>query len=395
MVKIGGREFQGFTRYPDGYGIDDFQGPSQFGREHPQTWPGLTQIPTVYACINKIVGALGSYPRRVLDATGKPVPSKPLWIEDPNALMSGVDLVSATAISLLLDGNAYIFHTRGQSGRVMTVGIANPNVVNHYLEGDKVVWYINGTRMTTEFTHIRHITLPGRLEGLAKKVPLKRVADISVESLKYTQVHLQRGMALQIAIKGTHKLTANKQGRQSIKQMLKDYHSGYRNAYNPLILLPGLDVEVLNMKEVNADGGFLDLQKATDIQICTAFGVPPEEIGLYPKGSSSTYKNEPQRRARFYEDAVRPVANLIEDGLSSLLTPGRRYDLDQHSSLYGGPHDRATYVMNIALAEKHAGQPFLTAQEKREILGFSGPAPPKPKQPEPMVAKPLPKEEEK
>ena len=289
--------------------------------------------------------------------------------------MAGGDLVSTVAASLLLDGNAYVFASRDGSGRTSMVGVANPRVVDAYVSGDEVVWYVNGRRRTTGFLHLRHLSLPGRLKGLAKVVPLKRVADISVESLRYTQVMLMRGMALQVAFKGPAKFVGTPEGRLSIRQMLADFHSGFRNAFNPLVLLPGLELEVLPSERVNADGGFLDLQKATDVQIASAFGVPPEELGIYPPGSSSTYRNEPSRRARFYEDAVAPIAVKIEQGLGELLPAGQEFSLDQADSLYGGPHDRAQWVANVSLAEKHTGERLLSGEEKRGVLGFAGPPP--------------------
>ena len=381
-MRLFGSELQGFRRNEPAGTLEDFRGPGQKGGEYGQTWAGLTRIPVVYTCINKITSALSRYPRRVLGPDGKKS-FKPFWVESPNPYMGGGDLISAIAVSLLLDGNAYLFTGKDRAGRVNTVGVANPRVVDEYVSGGQVVWYVNGRRRVTPFFHLRSLTIPGRMKGLARVVPLKAVADISVESLRYTQVMLRRGMALQYALKGPARFTGTGEGRQSIRQMLRDYHSGFRRAFNPLVLLPGLEVEALPKDAVNANGDFIDLQQATDVQIAAAFGVPPESIGLFPEGSSSTYKNQRDAQNRFYAEAVAPIATIIEEGLSELLPMGSRFDLDQTPSLLGGPHDRALWAAQVALAEKHLGKPILSGKEYREALGFEGPPPraPKPVQP--------------
>ena len=373
-MRIAGRQFQGFKRTPDAVSLSSWQGPSSYGRENPQVWAALQKLPIVYSCVKAIIDPLAGYPRRVLNSAGIPVDA-PMWVDDPNPLMSGGDFVSAVGLSLILDSNAYIYPTYNSSGQVIMLGVANPRTVSHYVSGGKVEWWVNGQRTNMEFIHLRALTSPGSIEGVSKLGPLKLTTEISVESLRYIRQFLLRGVALQMLFKGNSRHLDSPVGRQNIDQILTDFHRGFRNAFNALKLPPGIDVEFIDSKLLNDMSGWTNLRAVTDAEIAASFGLDPEEVNVRLEESSRTYTNEPSRRARKYENAVKPVAKIIEAGLSTLLPPGYSFDLDQHESLYGGPHDRANLVEKISVAEKHTGTPLLSVEEKRMLLGFTGPVP--------------------
>ena len=372
-MRFGGKEFQGFFRRSGRHNMASWQGPSSYNTENRQTWAPLEKLPVVYSCVKAIIDPLQSYPRRVLDYAGNPIMAPP-WVESPNSLMTGGDFVAASAISLLLDGNCYWF-PEYRGGRLMSIAIANPHTVDEYTHGGKIVWYVNGQRTDMKFVHLRAMSYPGRIEGIKKTDPLKISAEISLEALRYIQQFMLRGVALQVLFKGPTRLTESPQGRKNIQQIMDDMHRGWRKAFRSMILPAGLEVEFIDHKMLSDLSGWTDLRAVTDSEIAASFGLDPEEINVTVKESSLTYKNEPSRRARKYENAVKPIATVIEAGLTSLLPDGQTFDLDQHDSLYGGPHDRANLVAQVSLAEKHSGQALLSTQEKRELLGFTGPGP--------------------
>lgn len=307
-----------------------------------------------------------------------------MWVNDPNPLHTPADLVSAMAVSLLLEGEAYLFPLRDRSGRVSSVGVANPRAVDHHYEGGDLAWYVNGQRTTMEFLHLRDLTLPGRIAGARRVDAIRPLSNISGGSLNYTQQHLDRGGAYQLVIsfdpKSRSRTAGSKDEMEMVKRMLENYHAGWENAYNPLVLPPDLQVQPLDPKMLNADGGFLDLKQTTDAQIAVSFGIDPLEVGVaVPNmGASRTYTNEPARLLKFYRDALEPVKTVIEDGLTRLLPTGQKMRLAEKDWLLGGPHDRALMVQTMALVNKHHGAPVFSVEELREMAGVPGPPPPAP-----------------
>ena len=374
-MRIGGRVWEGFGRSSGQVSLESFQGPSSRNTEARETWPPLERLPIIYSCVKAIVDPLQSYPRRVLDYRGIPISPQPVWVESPNTLMSGNDLVCATAISLVLDGNAYLYPTYAPSGNLMSVAVANPLRVNPSVSGGRVVWYVDGKATNIEFVHLRQMTTPGRIKGIKKTRPLRLLSEISVEALRYIRQYLLRGVALQVLFSGSKRAIDTDIGREQIQQIMDDFHSGWRNAFNALTVPYGVNVEFIDSKLLSDMSGWTELRAVTDAEIAATFGLDPEEVNITQANTSRTYSNEPSRRARKYENAIKPVAHIIESGLSSLLPDGQKFDLDQKDSLYGGPHDRAGLVRNITLAEKDIGMPLLSIEEKRELLGFAGPVP--------------------
>ena len=164
--------------------------------------------------------------------------------------------------------------------------------------------------------------------------------------------------------------------------MFKSQHAGSQNAYNELILPPGLEVTAIDPKSINADKGFIDLSKATDAAIAASFGIDAFEVNLAVAGSSRVYVNEPARQQKLYSNAIQPIVDRLEKALTTLLPAGQRFDFDESKILVGGPHDRAALITSIANAQSALKYEVLFPEEIRELAGYEGP-PPVAKEPEP------------
>ena len=92
--RVFGIQVDGYRRKTGIVNIDSFQGESTYQTETDTPWPALERVPMVYICVTKIVNQILKLPRRVLNSKGEVVRS-PTWIEDPNPLQSGDDMMSA------------------------------------------------------------------------------------------------------------------------------------------------------------------------------------------------------------------------------------------------------------------------------------------------------------
>ena len=355
------------------------RGPASDNSMWDGQYPEIERLPIFYTCVTKVVDSLLGLPPKVLRADGTEVERQPYWMQDPNPLQDLSDLLSAAAVSLLLEGEAFLFPVRDRSNRTTSVGIADPRRVSHHYENKKVVWYVNGRRSGMEFVHVRHLTAPGRVAGIPRVRSVRDLSNISRGSLTYTQQHLTRGGAYQLILQGDDRRLDTEEGRAQIAAYIEQFHRGWRNAFNALILPGRIKVVPMDPKLLNADGGFLDLMQATDRAIAASFGIDPFEVGLAVPGSSRTYVNEPARLYKLHSNAVQPVARKLEAALTTLLPAGQSFKLDDRAMLLGGPHDRMTFADKAALANERsikAGMgPLFSRADIRAFVGLPGPPP--------------------
>jgi HK97 family phage portal protein len=149
---------------------------------------------------------------------------------------------------------------------------------------------------------------------------------------------------------------------QRLKEELTSEFSGSGNAGRPLLLEGGLKWQALSLTPADMD--FVALKEGAARDIALAFGVPPVLVGL---PGDATYANAREAGRALYRQTILPMAARVLNGLGAMLSdwfgPVRlAVDTDQLSEL---ADDRAK------LWEVVGGAPFLSDEEKREMLGFA------------------------
>ena len=142
----------------------------------------------------------------------------------------------------------------------------------------------------------------------------------------------------------------------------------HRNAGRPLLLEGGLDWQPLSLSPKDMD--FVEAKAAAAREIALAFGVPPLLLGL---PGDNTHANYAEANRAFYRQTVIPLvrrtargdralalARLRRDGLSARARPRRHR---------GAGDERESLWRRVAAAD------FLSADEKREAVGYGRGAP--------------------
>ncbi len=142
--------------------------------------------------------------------------------------------------------------------------------------------------------------------------------------------------------------------------------SGAGNAGRPMLLEGGLRWQAMSLTPADMD--FVGLKAAAAREIALAFGVPPMLLGL---PGDAAYANYREANKALWRLTILPLAGKILDGLSAGLSawwPGVKLavDVDQVSEL---AEDRERLWGAVS------GADFLTAEEKREMLGFPASSP--------------------
>jgi HK97 family phage portal protein len=146
-----------------------------------------------------------------------------------------------------------------------------------------------------------------------------------------------------------------------LKAELAEQFAGATNAGRPLLLDGGLKWQAMALTPAEMD--FVALKESAARDIALAFGVPPVLVGL---PGDATYANAREAGRALYRQTVLPMAERILAELSTLLSDWMgevtlTVDSDQISEL---AEDRAK------LWEQIRGADFLSAEEKRSMLGF-------------------------
>jgi HK97 family phage portal protein len=146
-----------------------------------------------------------------------------------------------------------------------------------------------------------------------------------------------------------------------LKTEVEAEYSGAKNAGRPMLIEGGLEWRQTSMSPKDME--FLKAKEVTAIDICQAFGVPPEMLGLGQK----TYSNYTEARMSFYEDTVLPLMDLVQTELNNWLVPmfGENiylcYDKDDIEALAPKREKKFTSVQSAN---------WLTINEKRTATGY-------------------------
>ena len=150
---------------------------------------------------------------------------------------------------------------------------------------------------------------------------------------------------------------------ERLKGELESAFAGASNAGRPMLLEGGLKWQAMSLTPADMD--FVGLKSAAAREIALAFGVPPMLIGL---PGDNAYANYREANKALWRQTVLPLADMILGAVAQGLSgwwPGIGLAVDQDRVL-------ALADERVALWERVAAADFLTAEEKRGMLGIGG-----------------------
>lgn len=342
----------------------DVPAPSQLIRSGLLDHDASAGLPVVYACLQLLTGRLTAMPIRVLDVLDREM-DVPSWLTAPSPSITGADLVSQIAVSLVQHGNAYLLPVRDAARNVGEVMCVAPEAVavSTRLADGSVEYRIAGHVYDGELHHVRYIALPGRVMGLSAWDAARRSLETGLASQDFIRRHFDQSAHLQMALISRAPITGEQ--KSDLRTQLRQHHVGdAEKAWAPVVLDGDVDLKPLSMTAEQAQ--FVELAQMSDARIASQiFRIDPSLVGISQSGSSLTYSNLVDREAQLYRDAIRPLAVRIEAALTALLPFEQRVDLDAREQLRGSPRDRAD------LATKMKAMGVFTADELRQVLGYT------------------------
>ncbi|MFZ2997572.1 phage portal protein [Sphingobium sp.] len=354
-------------------------------------------LSTVLACSTVIANSLGCIPALVYRREGEnrvEAANHPLLrltrlgVTDE---MTWPDFVEHLVASALLTGNGLAEILRNANGSlsglrfipwswVTVAQLASGRLAYDVSDGRGKSWRL----LSGEVIHLRDRTDDGRIGRSRLSRAADAVAAVSVSNA-FARTFLDRGASPSGVIEVPGTLTQPL--RDSMRQQMKDRHSGAANAGSTLILDGGMQWKASQISPEDAE--LLETRKFGVEEICRLFQVPPPLVQDY---SHNTFTNSETAGRWFAMFTLAPWARKIEAEFARSVFPSGgpfELELDLSGFLRGDP---ATRWQAHAVALQHK---VLDTNEVRQIEGWNprkqepapDPAPiaaPQPSLPEPM-----------
>lgn len=340
------------------------------------------RVAAVFACVQKIAGAISTMPLHLYRTDGEtPVrmPRDNLWYllnEQPHPQFTAASFWESITVAQLLRGDGYAWIRRDASGRVrellpMAWGCVNP--VRH--TDGSVRYYISlpDYGITTWLDPVDVLHFPGfGFDGLRSMSVISHAARSATGNAlamdEYSGKFFANGAHPSIVLEAPKVL--NKDGIERLQAAFVNKYSGADNFHRlPLVLTEGISAKEISLSA--QDSQLLEARKFQVIDIARAFGVPPHMIGETSASTSWGSGIEAMSRA-FVTYTLQPHLVRDEQELNRKLYPrdtGRFARFDREALTEGDSAAQAEYNRK-ALGGPGAGMGWMTVDEVRKTKGL-------------------------
>ncbi len=290
---------------------------------------------TYFACMKVLSESLGKLPLKLLRyndkngvETAREHPLYYLLHDRPNPYMTSSIFWSSVEFNRNHHGNAYVWiHGAGDS---MKLWLLPTDEVEIWYDDAKIladqpdIYYIyshGGQRYqfgSEEILHFKSSNTLDGITGVSVQDQLKMTIGGAIKSQKMLNRMYESGFTAKAVLNYTGSL--NDANVKELVRMTEAYAKGELSdeGIKDIIPIPlGFSLTPLNVKL--ADNQFIEVRQYTALQIASAFGIKPSQIGDYTK---SSYANAEAQQLSFYVDTLLYIVKQYEEELTyKLLSP--------------------------------------------------------------------------
>ena len=336
---------------------------------------------TYFACLKVLSESLGKLPLKLQQYT----PGQGIRIarehkyyrmlnERPNRHMTASVFWGTMELCRLHYGNAYAWIDTRDPQRPQLWPIDPRNVQVWYddaceLQDAPDVYYLISTKSgrtvlsSEEVLHFKsHQTLDG-LVGVSVREQLASTIQGSAKAQKLVNAMYDSGMTAKAVLQYTGSI--NDQNVAQLVREVAQYLQGKgKNGAANLIPMPqGFNLTPLNMKL--ADSQFLEVKQYTALQIASAFGVKPYQVGDYTK---SSYASAEAQQLSFLVDTLLYIVKQYEEEIGYKLLTDTEEAGGYHAKFNTGVILRADQQTQINTLSAAVSNFLMTPNEAREKL---------------------------
>ena len=343
---------------------------------------GYKKNVVAYKSINELISSAEQLPWEVVrvDSEGSqvPAPESPLaqLLRRPNPWQGGPAFFGELCGYYQISGNGYIeankpgrssppveLYTHRPDRMKVIAGTQGPAGYEYKVSGVAKTWQVDDD----EIRHIKSFNPTDDWYGMS---PIEAAAydiDIHNETLAWNKSLLDNraqpsGAMMYEPRNPEAPDTLTDDQFERLKAEL-DAQSGQGGQVGrPLLLEGGLKWVQLSMSPQDMD--YINSKNTTARDICMAFGVPPQLLGI---PGDNTYSNMAEARLSLWEQTVLPWAYRVRDELNAWLAPMFG---DEYRIIINEDKILALSARREALWKKAQESDFLTYNEKRELVGY-------------------------
>ncbi len=343
---------------------------------HALAREGFARNPVAYRCVRMVAEAAASAPLRVFHQ-GRLAPDHPLQtlLSRPNPEEAGPDLMEGFFGALQTSGNAYLeavgeeapltelYALRPDRMRVVPGPQGWPDAYDYQVSGRTV----RLSRQADGFLPVLHLKLFNPTDDYYGFSPLEAAAwsiDVHNASSAWNKALLDNAARPSGALVYSGRSPGDRLSPDQfdrLRQELSDAHSGPAGAGRPMLLEGGLDWKPMALTPADMD--FIPGKAAAAREIASAFGVPPQLLGI---PGDNAYANFREANGAFWRQTVAPLAERAARAMTAWLGPRFgdcviRPDFDQCPGLSA---ERESLWARLDAAS------FLTPRERRLMAGL-------------------------
>lgn len=334
---------------------------------------------TYFACLKVLGEAMGKLPCKVMihqeNGGVKSAYDHPAFNVlklRPNPYMTAATFWSTMEYNRNHYGNAFALITG--AGTKLQLWILESDLVTIVYDDNKVlsdisdIYYVYSgagqviTFKSEEILHFKGSTSFDGISGLSVKKVLHTTIDGNVKSQSMLNRLYDNGFVSKVVVQYTGNL--NDDSVKAYIEGIQRYADNKDKKIENLIPIPlGSKVEPLNMKLT--DSQFLEIKKYSALQIASAFGIKPYQIGDYEK---SSYSSAEAQQLSFYVDTLLYIIKQYEEELTYKLFTSSEMKQGFHVKFNVAVILRADFQTQIATLSTAVGNFIYTPNEARSLL---------------------------
>ena len=348
----------------------------------PEKTGAATSEATYYACLKVLMEAIGKLPLKIQQYTpdkgiriAREHPYYRMLNERPNRYMTASSFWSTCEQFRDHEGNSYAWiDTRNpKNPQLWHLDPANvqvyydnackladvADVYYRYTIGKDVVVFTS-----EEVLHFKsHYTKDG-ITGVSVREQLSATLQGNIKAQEFINKTIESGMTAKSVLNYTGSLND-----ASVKTLVKEVNKYARGemrkegADNVIPMPAGFSLQPLNLKL--ADSQFLELRQYSALQIASAFGVKPYQVGDYTK---SSYASAEAQQLSFLVDTLLFIVKQYEEELTYKLLTDAEVANGYHIKFNVGVMLRADQKTQLESLRSAVSGFLMTPNEAREKL---------------------------
>lgn len=336
---------------------------------------------TYFACLKVLSESVGKLPLKLLkhDENGGVVTARghPLYFalhDRPNPYMTSTTFWSTMEQNRNHYGDAYAW-IKG-AGTKTSLWILPSNEVEIWYDDQKIlsdvpdIFYIysHGGKLykfsSEQIIHLKTSSSFDGIKGIPVREQLKTTITGNIKAQKMLNQMYKSGFTAKAVVQYTADLS--EENRRKFKEKIEDFAGSDLDDKEVKNIIPipfGTNLTPLNVKL--ADSQFIDVKKYSALQIASAFGIKPNQIGDYEK---SSYASAEAQQLSFYVDTLLYILKQYEEELNYKLLSREEIDNGFYFKFNVAVILRADLKTQIETLSKAVSSFIYTPNEARALL---------------------------